>query len=307
MEYDSQTEINLASFDGHTFACIAVTQTEDRQRVLLLTRSQLIESLPITAKPGTVIIRDIHPLQGLTSIKFSRAQFGIIILTFKSGVVLQYKVKNAAYCAELIKTNMMAIGIAGKVTKSKNLLDCIGSAEELLKKTKELEIEFSINPSITLIQELVDGLSEVVEKFDAANDSRYALVIKQIQNFLTRADVIDVLDGKSMEKQASELIESDAESKSDGIIYPSSPSHGEIPPSLRLSPRRKLESKLDPNPEVDELNALLGDITQQFNDLISTIGESTAKSPDDEKSVSFEEFDELFSLSLTSSPLRDDK
>jgi hypothetical protein len=323
MEYETRTEINLASFDGHTFACIAVSQNEDRQRVMLLSKSQLIESLPNSAKPGTVIVRDVHPLQGLSSIKFSRAQFGVIILAFKSGVILQYKVKNAAQCAELIKTNMMAIGISGKVTKSKTLLECIGSAEELLKKTKELEVEFSINPSITLVQELVDGLREVVEKFDAANDNRYALVIKQIQNFLTRSDVIDVLDGKSSTKSAVKPIslpvnsteaQSHSESKSEGLDLTiktsvaelvASPTHGEIPESLRLTPRRKPEVKTEPNPQVDELNALLGDITQQFNDLISAIGESS-KSPvsqGQEQSVSFEEFDDLFSIP---SPLRKD-
>eukprot|EP01035_Chromulina_nebulosa_P018118 gene18118-23772_t len=139
------------------------------------------------------VVHEVHELSGLASIKFSRGQYGIIVLQFKSGKSLQYKVKDAGVFADYIKNAMINMGINGKVTKSKSALKNITSAEELLIKTKDLEAMFSVYPSFDLIQELVDVLRDAVERFDAANDERYMDAIKLVQLFLNRDDVIKIL------------------------------------------------------------------------------------------------------------------
>ena len=154
MNYESLSELNLLTFEGKAFACIPVNKSHDRQRVLLVSRSQLIEAIPSSSKQDIVIVKEVHELQGLSSIKFSRGSYGIIMLKFRSGMILQYKVKDAGICSDYVKQAMNNIGINGKVTKSKSDTKKISVAEDLLNRTKELETQFSIEPSFDLIQEL---------------------------------------------------------------------------------------------------------------------------------------------------------
>lgn len=314
MEYESGMEIVLAHFDGHAFNALSMKKQIDRQRILLLSRSQVIECITQPIKQGTVRVLEAHLLLGLSSIKFNRAQFGAIILQFKGGKILEFKVKNAGQFADLIKSNMMANGVTGKIKKSKSLMDCIGSAEELMKRAQDLEEEFSTNPSFELVQEFVDGLKEVVEKFDAANDERYSMAIKTMQKFLTRDDVLAVLDrklesrqGKSNAIPAPKVVEhvqqtiDDNPSKSaDSPVKPDNGYLKELPPELRITPRKNIVNSEEDNAEVEELSAMLGDITQEFNDLISSFGENPADISWNGEDIETDNFDEILSSSFLS-------
>lgn len=302
MNYEIGDEIDLTKFEGKAFACIIVqnvdsgsSQPNEKQRILLLSRTQLMETIPIPNKQGFTKIKQAHHLEGLSSIKFSRAKYGVMILQFKSGSIFQFKVKDADTCADAIKKAMVDIGIIGKVTKSKETQKIQSSAEQLMQKIRGLEAQFSIHPTLDLIQELVDLMRETVERLDAANDERFITAIQHIQKFLSRNDVISILDKAGGTTKSPP---SNATKNEQKVQVHENLGHGLPMQSADdddWAPRRSFEIPHgNKSTEFDELHDMLGDITEEFDNLMSSLGGSDAHNIND---VSIDDIDDIFSSS----------
>lgn len=274
MQYEVGNELDLRNFDGVAFACLVLheeNQTSSGKRVFLLSRNHAIDSIPMHHKPGVVIIKEVHDLSAICSIKYSRGSYGRLILLFKSGASLLYKIKNASNCADTIVSYLDKLGIDGNLHKrSIFATEQVSKAEEILKKTKELEVQFSLSPSIQLIQELVDLLREAAERFDAASDERYDVAIKTIQKFLSRADVVNLLDkNDSANMPCVTLIDKQ-------IIEKVLDERNKITPVVSEEiddlDNSFYEEKTSGNNEkhIEELQAMLGDITDEFDKLIGS-------------------------------------
>lgn len=311
MEYSPFTEVDLSKFEGKAFACIAIKKEFEKQRILLISSTQLLESTPVVDKTGFAYIQDCHQLEGLVSIKFSREKYGTIFIKFKSGSALEYKVKDAGLCADYIKKTMTALGMKGNITKSKPMQAYVKTAEELLKITNELELKFAIDPSIALIQELMETLREAVERFENASDDRFMIAIQRIQKFLARSDVLDVLDQAARpndHKINEALTVNDVKDPVDSIskISPSismpTSENGAFETVSALSqgintetlPISSNHENFDPEDDiydnqpynvtneengslVDELQAMLGNITQEFDEILTSFEDRPTK------------------------------
>ncbi len=73
----------------------------------------------------------------------------------------------------------------------------------------------------------------------------------------------------------------------------------ELPPELRITPWKSVSVTNEDNSEVEELSAMLGDITQEFNDLINSFGERSADMSWNED-IETDDFDEMLSSSFLS-------
>jgi hypothetical protein len=72
---------------------------------------------------------------------------------------------------------------------------------ELLETVHQLEEQFSLEPSFPLLEAMMTLMRQAVECLGEAQDSRYQSALQHMQSFLSRADVIRLLD----EKRAMEL------------------------------------------------------------------------------------------------------
>lgn len=70
MNYEIGNEVAYNSFDGKSFACIIVQNSSissdqtEKQRILLVSTTQLLETIPIPQKKGFGIVKHVHLLKG---------------------------------------------------------------------------------------------------------------------------------------------------------------------------------------------------------------------------------------------------
>lgn len=193
------TELALRSIEGQIFNCFVLVPVKASgpnfvkcKYLLAITDHQVVELYPHPNKLGVAVTSYVHSLQALAKLRFKKGDPGVLILEFKSGKISKLIMKDPALCVEHIKAKMRHIGIQGNV-KPKSEKD-IASAQSCFQRTKEIETEFSFNPSVLLIQQMMDLLRRAAEKFGEANDDSYVEVIDYIRSFLQRADVLKILD-----------------------------------------------------------------------------------------------------------------
>jgi hypothetical protein len=78
------------------------------------------------------------------------------------------------------------------------------TGNELLETVHQLEEQFSLRPSFHLLEGMMTLMRQAVECLGEAQDSRYQTALQRMQNFLSRADVIVLLDEKRAEELKSE-------------------------------------------------------------------------------------------------------
>ena len=209
---DPGTEVPLGSFDGRLYECsplltthLAKNAVSAKKRHLAVTKSNIIELAPHPFKRQFATVLEVHKLDDLSRVKFKRGEQ--ISFCFKNDRVVNYRMTEAAECVEFVKSQMMKLGIKGQqsiVKTTKNVF----TAEGIFERIKEVEEKFSISPSYTLVEQVMDLLREAAERFGEANDARYQHAIQQTQRFLQRDDVIRTLDLKRAEAANEKSIES---------------------------------------------------------------------------------------------------
>lgn len=194
--YEMGNEIVMRNMAGKLFYCQRLHNVTNvkSNRVLAVTQTQIIEMAVNPFKNGFGTVLEVHDLEGLTKVKFKKTSSGVLTLTFTGGNVLQYVMTDPTSCVDYIKIKMQLIGMRGDLTKSVLHTKHIETANSFFEATKEIEAQFSLNPSYKLVEKIMDLLREAVEQFAEGSDDRYMSVIKHIQIFLQRADVTRVLD-----------------------------------------------------------------------------------------------------------------
>ena len=194
--YEMGNEILMQNIVGQLFYCQRLHNVTNvkSNRVLAVTQMQIIEMAVNPFKNGFGTVLEVHDLEGLTKVKFKKTSSGVLTLTFTGSNVLQYVMTDPTSCVDYIKVKMQLIGMRGDLTKSVLHTKHIETANSFFEATKEIEAQFSLNPSYKLIEKIMDLLREAVEQFAEGSDDRYMSVIKHIQIFLQRADVTEVLD-----------------------------------------------------------------------------------------------------------------
>lgn len=100
---------------------------------------------------------------------------------------------DAMTCVDFLKYQMSELGIEGSITKAKSNVKTIESAQAFYEQTMLLESEFTENPNVELIRQVMDLMREATERFSEANDDRYEAVIQQIKIFLQKPEVEELL------------------------------------------------------------------------------------------------------------------
>ena len=269
--YEISNEVFMSNIQGKTFRCQRlhnVTQVRS-SRTLAVTSQQIVEMAvnPFKTGYGTVLV--VHNLEGLAKIKFKKASAGLLTLTFSSGHVLQYIMVDPIIFVDYLKVKMGEIGIKGDLTKNPVHAKHIETANSFFSATREIEAQFSLNPSYRLIEKTMDLLREAAEQFAEGSDNRYSSVIEHIQKFLQRADVTLILDTAMKDQlKPSQLgvkdnqsgVENDAVvSGKDSKMIPSSEYSGQLSPSNLGFDISKQDLKCDVNfsKYEDELAALM--------------------------------------------------
>lgn len=196
------TEISLRSIDGQLFNCFTLVPVKKGgsnyvkcKYLLAVTDFQLVEMYPHPNKIGMAVTSHVHPLSALGKLRFKKGDPGVLILEFKSGKVSKLIMKDPETCVEFLKAKMKQVGIKGNL-KPKSEKD-IANAQACFQRAKEIEAQFSVQPSIEVVREMMDLLRRATEKFSEANDATYTEVNEYIGRFLARLDVSKLLDENS--------------------------------------------------------------------------------------------------------------
>lgn len=133
-----------------------------------------------------------HPLQDIYQVRFKN---DLLTLVYRNKVERQYQFHDSCNeCVTYLRHLMMKNGMNLLSQSSKDSLLNIQTAQNLLDVVSSLECQFILQPSHHLVIEVMTLLKDAVEFFGEANDQRYHLAVKNIQTFLQRKDVIDVLN-----------------------------------------------------------------------------------------------------------------
>lgn len=188
---------SLESRDSCAFECSVlenISILKHRARLLLVTCDEIVVCTPNPFKRGEASVMEVWQIEDLDKLRFKRGANGVLSLTFKHSRECKFLMPNAYDCVEYIKATMSRRGIEGShTTKMKGSLQQIQSAEAFLETTKDLMSHFAVEPSVSLIQEIMELLRESAERFGAQNDDRYMLVVQEIKSFLQREDVTNLL------------------------------------------------------------------------------------------------------------------
>lgn len=200
--------MSLRSLDGEIFPCAVLLVDRETQKsyikdkqMLAVTRNQLIELCPTAYQIGSATVCEVHELAALAKLKFRRPvkTEGILILEYKSGKVDKFLMANPVPCVDLIKQRMQELGLAGDVHKAATSLRSMATANAIMEQAMEIEGRFSVSPSLELAQEMLSLLRQEVEALEAAGDGTEVMhdaALQHIRRFLTRDDVVQVLEGR---------------------------------------------------------------------------------------------------------------
>jgi len=211
---------------------------------------------------------------------------------------------DALACVNFIKANMASIGIEGSASikspsKFANNLKTIESAQAFYDQTIALENQFSVSPDVEIVRQVMDLMREATERFSEANDERYTGVISHIKSFLQRKDV-DLLLKNSVVKEKVAVnnkfeIGEDLTNRMNNTLNSASTDSVEGDDKLYKSDKVQVDNSLE-----DELNGMLGDMTEEFNVLLQSFAGSNADNfgmdagdSDSNAEFNLEEFEEL--------------
>ncbi len=254
----------------------------NKARILLITKIQIVELLPNVGifRSDLCSVLHVQELVGLYKINYKKAQPGIVRIQFKNDSVYCYVMNDALACVNFIKSKMASIGIEGSASikspsKLANNLKAIESAQAFYDQTIALENQFSVNPDVEIVRQVMDLMREATERFSEANDERYVGVISHIKSFLQRKDVDlllknSVVKEKVMTNNKFEIGE-DMTCRMDNAINSTSTDSVEGDDKLYKSNKVQVDNALE-----DELKGMLGDMTEEFNVLLQSFAGSSA-------------------------------
>ncbi|RYH30643.1 hypothetical protein EON65_04550, partial [archaeon] len=200
--------ISLKSIDGEVFQCSALITDPNTEKsfikekhLLAVTKQQIVELQPSTLFTSTAAVCEVHELAALGKLKFRKPgkTEGILILEYKSGQVSRFLMTDPSPCVTLIKKHMHDLGLNSNLCKSKRSLRYIATANELMDRANEIEINFTrevnilhshtqdknqMNFNLTIIQEDMKDLDSPVHGRQQAS-SQYEKCLHLIQEMMS--------------------------------------------------------------------------------------------------------------------------
>eukprot|EP01039_Chlorochromonas_danica_P003817 gene3817-4167_t len=215
------SKISLKTLDGQIFPCAVLRIDPATQKqflkdkhLLAITRYQIVELVPVVYPLGCAEVCEVHELLALAKLRFRRTErsmYGdregsVLMLEYRSGKVGKFLMANPVPCVDYIKEQMARLGMIGDAKKC-HLKATLLTANEFMTNAKEIESQFSLEPSVVLVEQMMSLLRQAVEKFDEANDPYFETVVGHIRNFLLRDDVTQVLEMQSQRQGRMESVE----------------------------------------------------------------------------------------------------
>jgi hypothetical protein len=139
-----------------------------------------------------LIVQEAHPLKEIYQVRFKNEMMTVV---YRDRIERQYQLNDCCNdCVNYLRHLMMKNGMNLLSQSSKDSMLNIQTAQNLLDVVNSLECQFVLQPSHHLVIEVMTLLKDAVEFFGEANDQRYHSAVKNIQTFLQRKDVLDVLN-----------------------------------------------------------------------------------------------------------------
>jgi len=135
---------------------------------------------------------NIHQLQSLAKVQIQKDKSNIVF-QFQSGLSKVISTTEAMACCECIKKEMKSSGVEAHHW-SPVIEQQVSTGYELLETVHQLEEQFSLEPSFQLLESMMTLTREAVECLGEAQDERHIKALRRMQAFLSRADVIELLD-----------------------------------------------------------------------------------------------------------------
>ena len=324
-------EVNINDLPSLQLFNCRLSQEVEYVRKLFITKTQVIQLVLSRSKNDICIVLGINNLSTLTKLKFKRHD-GRLSLIFNNSERINYYVENVIECIAIIQKAMSIVGIEGTPSSKKAPSKKIETAEKMFDATLKLVEQFNQAPNIDIVLHVMDVLRESAERFSEANNNKYQDVITFIKVFLQKDEVIQLLDVESNKnKQKRTEISSNAnginhinDNNTNGINHINDNNNindttinninnnklkrislGDVDTSSmeKLLQKSndiddendddfKIRQKLSIDSADTELRNMLGDMTNEFTDLLATFSNPTNISSDD----AFEEGIETFDL-----------
>ncbi len=203
------------TFDCHRLVIDMETKTKAISRdtfKLIITNKQLILLQPLPNQPLFGRVTEVYELHALAKLKYHKSQpannppgsaprtpnkpqLGLLIMELKTGKLINYAMSDPLPAVEVLKHRMQDLGITGNITRPAKTRRIIANAQHCLEQSKEIQLKFSLEPSLGLIEEMMDLLKTATEKFAEVDDKNaFSSSIQDIHRFLQRDDVQRILD-----------------------------------------------------------------------------------------------------------------
>lgn len=210
---------------GRVFACTGagagvLPGDEDGQRYLAITIDQAIVLRCVTngAEAGACEAVRVFQLSNLARLKLR--QGSVLTLHMKDGGAPEMQVEDARNVVRAIKEAMRHRGVQGKQT---SLRRAQPKTEELMSRISQAEQRLTEEPSIAVVEMIMDLFRQALELVGAKSNSDALIesVLAHKSAFLQRADVQDILNAARPSQQDLD------EAEEDEIVLPPTPS-GEV-------------------------------------------------------------------------------
>ncbi len=200
IHYELGQTVDLNFICDRTFPCFKMVPNRNgdgkytkKSSIIIITDTAIVELAPFPHLEDSATVADVHELAGLEKLKFKKGESsGSVFVHFKGSFVSTYLMKDPMVCVEVIKGKMSQLGLEGKSLRKAMYVE---NAMSCLESCKAVETQFSLTPTLRLVDEMMDLMRRATEKFGEADENEgYAHVVKYTQSFLQRPDVIQLLD-----------------------------------------------------------------------------------------------------------------
>lgn len=188
-QYEPGMQLLSSTFSGSLFQILS---DDHKKRSLAISNSQILEVIESSSSNGIHHIMNIHQLQSLAKVQIQKDKI-CIVFQFRSGLSKSYSTTDSVACLECVKKEMKSSGFEAHHW-SPVIEQQVSTGYDLLDTVHQLEEQFSLAPSLQLLESMMALTREAVECLGQAQDERHVKALRRMQSILSRADVVELLD-----------------------------------------------------------------------------------------------------------------
>jgi len=172
---------------------------------LIITDEHLIEVRSSKLSTGSAIVSFINPISFLAKLKFRRQES--ISLFFKQAPddPLIYMCPDSADAVNQIQLVLKRHGVRGKHTNA-TTQRAIQAALNIVVDIQEKERIMTQNPSVDLVNEIMNLYRQAAEKFESSGDARHEEVMSHMHSFLANPSTASILDKSNTSVPQGEIL-----------------------------------------------------------------------------------------------------